>query len=113
MTTIPCPSCNGAKTVRVFVDGVRDGRRFGELRDVACHVCRGLGEISQEYADRMVVAERIRHKRVEAELTGSELAAILGMDRVALSHTEQGRPDSEADWQKLREWGGEQCATEN
>lgn len=87
---VTCPGCNGEKGGPAFVDGYRNGKAFGELRYVACFTCKGEGTITPEHADRIDWGRRVMDARRELEITGTEFANGLGIDRVRYSHLEQG-----------------------
>lgn len=85
---ITCLGCEGRKAGPAFVD-YADGS--GELKIVACHTCKGIGEITEEHAERMKVGAQLRRDRLNRRLTLNDEAKRLGITPTALSAVEFGR----------------------
>lgn len=96
-----CPYCNGAKKSVAFVDGIRNGQHYGELRDINCFTCRGTGEVSDLYDERLAIGKAIRLRRVKSDATMLDWAQLVGMKAVEYSHCEHGVPDTEELWAKF------------
>lgn len=92
MTDLPCPHCDGVGALSGFVDG-RDkaGRRFGEIRKIACMTCAGKGRIPTHQASWIEEGRAHRMARVERRESIHEAAARLDITAVELSAMEQGR----------------------
>lgn len=89
MTT--CPSCSGRRTVTAMVDGYRDGKRFGEMRELACLTCGGKGSITTFHAEQIAEGKRRRDDRVARGMSLREEAKRLGIDPSELNDIEHGR----------------------
>jgi hypothetical protein len=85
------PSCGGKGQSLCHIDGVRDGKRFGETRLVPCSTCDGSKEITLEHHERIVIGERRREDRKSRLVTLREEAKRLGISPVELSDIEWGR----------------------
>ena len=61
MATIVCPTCKGAKTMKVFADGTHpDGTRWGDLRTINCFTCKGDGSITGEHQERIERGRKLK-----------------------------------------------------
>lgn len=89
MTT--CPSCKGGRTSLAMIDGYRDGKRFGEMRELACLTCNGKGSIPVEHQERIARGRRMRDDRVARGMSLREDAKRLGISPPELSDIEHGR----------------------
>lgn len=89
---IVCPNCDGEKQQTVFADGHHpDGTRWGDIRTVACNVCRGVGTITSEHQQRIDHGKRLRAERVAKGLTLREAARLEGVTASEISAREFGR----------------------
>ena len=73
------------------MDGVRDGRRFGEIHTLPCLDCAGTGTITEEHWDRIVAGEALRADRKVRGLSLLQEAQRLGIDVRVLGNRERGR----------------------
>jgi hypothetical protein len=97
MTKMRCPTCGGNGQTLCHVDGIRDGKPFGETRFMKCSTCDGAKEITLEHHERIIVGERRRNERKSRLVSLREEAANLGITAKELSDIENGRitPPSE------------------
>lgn len=87
-----CPACDGAKTVVAFGIRYAPGHSGPPHRELPCHVCDGIGEVSGEQVSRMERGGRFRRHRVDVLRLGLREAAIKwGMKPSELSYIEQGK----------------------
>lgn len=86
-----CPSCKGKRPSLAMVDGYRDGKRFGEMRELACLTCNGKGSITAEHLERIAQGRRMRDDRVARGISLREEAKRLGISPAELSDREHGR----------------------
>lgn len=96
--TAPCPVCGGPMRGVAFVDGVRDGRRFGEMR-AFCGPCEDA-----KRPKPTPFGERARRDRIEAQTSLADLGQALNRSPRELSDIERGRA-----WlscELAREWAG-------
>lgn len=92
MTDVSCPDCVGAGKLTGFVDGFRQGRRYGEFRrDIACFTCNGLGQIPQQQLNWMEEGRAHRDRRKERGESIFAAAARLGLTVAELNAMEHGR----------------------
>lgn len=91
MIKLRCPGCGGKGQTLCHVDGIRDGKRFGETRFLACSTCGGDKEITLEHHERIVVGELRRADRKSRLVGLREEAANLGITPKELSDIENGR----------------------
>jgi hypothetical protein len=85
-----CPTCGKPMEGFALVDGIRDGKSFGETRRY-CYPCE---EATRPYRNDPRTRQ-LRDVRVhELSMTLREAVAVLGMDHPAtLSRYEQGRDE--------------------
>src|SRR5437016_3940522 len=86
-----CPACRGAGRTVVHVDGVRDGKRFGEWRQAPCSTCDGSGHVTEARATQIAEGDRLRADRLARGMTLRQEAERLGCAPVELSRREQGQ----------------------
>ena len=87
--TVVCPACAGRGTYVALVRYARPTRC--EEVAMTCTTCAGLQTISVEHHLRIKEGERMRRERIDRGESLAEAADRLGIDRVSLSHIEQGR----------------------
>lgn len=85
-----CPDCNGRKQTMAHLNYAN---RSGEFKMIACHTCKGEGEITEEHARRIEQGERLREKRVAAGISIGELGRSLGIPPQELNRYEHGRAE--------------------
>jgi len=88
-----CPKCRGAKVLEgaAFIDGVRDGKRFGSLvSGLPCEVCGGKGTVPPTRAYDPKAGDALRDDRHTRGLGLRAEAARLGIGVVELSARERG-----------------------
>lgn len=61
------------------------------MKIVACHTCKGEGEVPETYVARMEVGRVLRKVRLERDLSQREAAAWLGVTPQQLNNLEFGR----------------------
>lgn len=92
-----CPSCDGKRTIVAFGIRYAPGHSGPPVRELPCHVCDGLGEVSRDQVSRMDRGERFRRHRVGVLGLGLQEAALQwGKKPSELSCIEQGK--IETDW---------------
>ena len=85
-----CARCSGTGKIAAFVDYAN---RPGEFRDdLSCGDCDGTGSLTPERAAAMEEGERLRKRRVAADLSLRDAAALLGISPAELSRRERGHP---------------------
>jgi DnaJ-class molecular chaperone len=89
MTT--CPHCEGPKKVGAFVDGVRNGKRWGAFEQIPCFTCNGTGEVTPEHMARICEGKRRREDRKARGLSLRQESVRLGISMQELSEIERGR----------------------
>jgi len=92
MTDATCPQCDGTGTLAGFVDGFRQGRRYGEFRrDIVCFTCNGFGKIPQQQFNWMEEGRVHMQQRKERGESIFAAAARLGVTVAELNAMEHGR----------------------
>ena len=90
-----CPECAGRGHFPCLVDGVRDGRRFGELRNQTCPLCQGRGSVREHeanaYRERQAAGKAMLEDRKRRMMTLRQEAERLGITAQELSRRENGR----------------------
>ena len=91
MATIVCPTCKGAKTMKVFADGTHpDGTRWGDLRTINCFTCKGDGSITGEHQERLERGRKLKEARLANGLTLFEASRLQGVSVGVISARERG-----------------------
>lgn len=92
MTDATCPQCDGTGLLAGFVDGFRQGRRYGEFRrDIVCFTCNGSGRIPQHQFNWMEEGRVHREQRKERGESIYAAAARLDVSVADLNAMENGR----------------------
>lgn len=80
--------------------GTRKGMAFVDFTDRSKS---GLREIETPVYPPHPNGEKLREKRLALDMTGSDVAAFLGISRRELSDLENGkiRPENESDWKAI------------
>jgi len=86
-----CPRCNGAKRIFVFADGHdADGNFVSTSGERDCLTCKGVGEITDDHANRIKIGKSLRDDRVAKGFGLREAALLRGCTPAELSAIEQG-----------------------
>lgn len=81
-----CPKCENGTIVVLVCPGAKWVTR-------ECDYCHGTGQITDEQLSDIQAGKAMRDERLKRGISQSERAVELGMDWVAYSHLENGRPD--------------------
>jgi hypothetical protein len=91
---VECPDCNGKgqREFAGFVDGHRNGKRFGEFRHEMqkCYRCKGEGKVPAAMLEWIKQGEAMRRARIARHESLKDAADRFGIDFVRLSHIEHG-----------------------
>lgn len=89
-----CPSCQGRGVVTGFIDGVKNGKRFGRLSpELPCYTCNSTGEVSDEMPRWQERGAAIKRARLERRESMMGAADRLGVGLVLYSRMERGLMD--------------------
>lgn len=85
-----CPVCHGLKRSTVHVNRGSGPHTWEEW---ACSNCQGTGEVTQSRLEAYRTGRTINALRKDQRWTLRQLAQMLELDNVTLSHVENGRLD--------------------
>jgi hypothetical protein len=88
---VTCPECEGKGPSPCFVDGVRDGKSFGEMRMIDCFGCGGTGKATVAKVLAYTKGRAMAEDRKSRLVTMRDEAKRLGISAKELGDLEWGR----------------------